>query len=105
MGGISAPSPCHPVIHTPLDTANTLPAAGSRTASGDTGRGATAVNVSRRGFTLIEILVTIGIILVLVSIVAVGITYVTKAGKNNSAKVSLNNMRGMIAELEMAAGL
>jgi prepilin-type N-terminal cleavage/methylation domain-containing protein len=63
------------------------------------------VNVRRRGFTLIEILVVIGIILVLVGIVSVGIGYVTKAGKNNSVKVTLNNLRGMITELEASAGL
>jgi prepilin-type N-terminal cleavage/methylation domain-containing protein len=62
-------------------------------------------NLRRRGFTLIEILVVIGIILVLVGIVTVGIGYVTKAGKNNSVKVTLNNLRGMITELEATAGL
>ena len=44
------------------------------------------MNVRRRGFTLIEILITIGIIMVLIAIVSVGITYVARASKTASAK-------------------
>src|SRR5687767_8130877 len=43
--------------------------------------------------------------MVLIAIVTVGITYVARASKTASAKVTLNNLQGMVAELDAVAGL
>ena len=63
------------------------------------------MNVPRRGFTLIEILITIGIVLVLVAITAYGISRVATSSKTNAARTTLGNLKSMVAELDAVAGL
>ena len=63
------------------------------------------MNVRRRGFTLIEILITIGIILLLVGIAVYGIGKVGDAAKGRAVGATLGNLKGMIAELDATAGL
>ena len=57
------------------------------------------------GFTLIEILVVIGIILVLIGIVFVALKHVGGASKSSATKIDLQNLQSMLAELENAGPL
>jgi prepilin-type N-terminal cleavage/methylation domain-containing protein len=57
------------------------------------------------GFTLIEILIAIGILVVLVGIVAMGLSRVGDAARGRQAEVTLANLRALIAEFETKATL
>ena len=56
-----------------------------------------------RAFTMVEILVVIGILLVLVGIAAVALKGLDQSGR--ATKGTLHNLRNMLAEYESAAGL
>lgn len=58
----------------------------------------------RRGFTMIEVMVAIGIILVLMAIGVFGFRYLDKASSNKATHVGLANAESMTAEYE-AAGM
>ena len=60
----------------------------------------TAHRRAKRGFTLIELLTVIGIIVILVSMVAFGITKVIDSGKRATTKVALGNLHSMLSEFE-----
>jgi len=53
-----------------------------------------------RGFTLIEIMVAIGIILLLVGMLSIGITFVGRSSKEKATKVTLASAKAMFAELD-----
>ena len=52
----------------------------------------------RRGFTMIEILIVIGILAVLASIVLLGMRHITGKSKEQQTRVSMQNLRNMLAE-------
>ena len=52
----------------------------------------------RRGFTMIEILIVIGILAVLASIVLVGMRHITGKSKEQQTRMSMQNLRNMLAE-------
>jgi type II secretory pathway pseudopilin PulG len=54
----------------------------------------------RRAFTLIEVMIVIGIIILLVGIVAYGLSRVINNSKAANTRVVLNNLRSMVAEFE-----
>lgn len=56
----------------------------------------------RRGFTLIEVLTVIGIIIILIAIVAFGLSKVTGSAKATSTATTMSVMRSMLAEYEVA---
>lgn len=64
------------------------------------------MNVKRRrsGFTLLEILVVIGIILVLISIAVISYQVVERSAASRQTKVTLENLNSMLAELDASAG-
>ena len=76
-----------------------------------TPRGATRCVLRRvakpaaRGFTIVEIMTVIGIILVLVGIAAVAYRSLDNPASGNSTKITLQNLQGQLAEYEAAAGL
>jgi prepilin-type N-terminal cleavage/methylation domain-containing protein len=57
-----------------------------------------------RGFTLIEVLVVIGIILILIGMFFVGMHVIGRHTKSSAAKVNLESLRGMLTELETTIG-
>ncbi len=58
-----------------------------------------------RGFTLIELMVTIGIIVILVSILFVAIAHVERSAKTNNTHLTLANLKGLLGELDTATQL
>ncbi|HEX3355963.1 MAG TPA: prepilin-type N-terminal cleavage/methylation domain-containing protein [Tepidisphaeraceae bacterium] len=59
----------------------------------------------RRGFTLIELMVTIGIIVILVSILFVAIAHVERSAKTNATHATLGNLKGLMSELDSTTQL
>src|SRR5688500_2631147 len=52
----------------------------------------------RQGFTLIEVLVAIGILLILMALVTVGFRTLGNSGRANDTKMMLENARSLLAE-------
>jgi prepilin-type N-terminal cleavage/methylation domain-containing protein len=59
------------------------------------------VRKSRRGFTLIEVLTVIGIILLLIGIAVVGFRYIDRSANMKHTRVVLENARAMMTELDV----
>jgi prepilin-type N-terminal cleavage/methylation domain-containing protein len=62
------------------------------------------VRRNRRGFTMIEILVAIGIIATLTALLFLGFKYVSKSSRDNQTHVVLQNLRGMLTEYTTSGG-
>ena len=56
----------------------------------------------RRGFTMIELLVVIGVLIILAAIVLVGMRSVTGRGKEQSTRLTLQQLRNLLGEFEAA---
>jgi type II secretory pathway pseudopilin PulG len=59
----------------------------------------------RRAFTTIELVVAISILIVLIGIVVVAMRAVVGGSKEKATHVTLDNLRGMLTELELKGGL
>ena len=60
---------------------------------------------THRGFTLIEILVTLGIMLVLVAIAVLGFRHFDKVAAENLTRTRLENCKSMLSQYEGQATL
>lgn len=68
-------------------------------------RPASSPSVARaHGFTLLEIIIAIAVILILMGMVIVGMQYLGASSKEKATRVTLANLQGMLAELETTAG-
>lgn len=68
-------------------------------------RPASSRSVARsHGFTLLEIIIAIAVILILMGMVIVGMQYLGASSKEKSTRVTLANLQGMLTELETTAG-
>ncbi len=52
------------------------------------------------GFTLIEMLVVIGVLVILIGMLVVGIAHITDRNRASATRVTLENLRGMLTELD-----
>lgn len=59
----------------------------------------------RKGFTTIELIMAISILMLLAGLVVVGFNVVGNSGKKNATKVALESYRAMLGELDAAAML
>ncbi|HEX8525274.1 MAG TPA: type II secretion system protein [Tepidisphaeraceae bacterium] len=59
----------------------------------------------RRGFTVLELTVTISVIVILMALLVVGVGHVVGGSKEKQSRVTLENLRNLVAELEMTGGL
>jgi prepilin-type N-terminal cleavage/methylation domain-containing protein len=59
-----------------------------------------AVTMRRRAFTMIELLVAIGIIAILAGLLVLGIRSLLDSGKSESTKVTLQSLQSMLAEFD-----
>lgn len=59
----------------------------------------------RKAFTLVELMVAIGIIVVLIGLATVGLRYATAQSEANATKIAMENLKSMLAELELATKL
>src|SRR5687768_8529515 len=57
------------------------------------------------GFTMIEILIVIGVLVVLGTIVLLGMRHITGQNKGQQTRLTLQNLRTMLAEFENATRL
>jgi prepilin-type N-terminal cleavage/methylation domain-containing protein len=60
---------------------------------------------ARRAFTMIEILIVIGILAILAAIVLLGMRHITGRSKEQQTRLTLQNLRNMLAEYENATKL
>lgn len=60
--------------------------------------------MKRRGFTMIEILVVIGIIAALAAMLFLGFKYVSHNARGDATNVTLQTLKGMMTEYETAGG-
>jgi len=63
------------------------------------------VSKCRKGFTTIELIMAISILMLLAGLVVVGFNVVGNSGKKNATKVALESYRAMLGELDAAAML
>jgi prepilin-type N-terminal cleavage/methylation domain-containing protein len=59
---------------------------------------------SRRGFTIIELLVVMAILLILISLVVVGARVLSNSGRTNQTRTLLQSMAGVTKEFQLKAG-
>src|SRR5689334_13171626 len=62
-------------------------------------------HMRRKAFTLIEILTVIAIIAILVTMLTLGITHLTKTGKEKVTQTALHNLSSMLAARQMTGGV
>src|SRR4051794_20824368 len=58
-----------------------------------------------RGFTLLEILIAMSVILILAGALIFGFTSVGNSSRTRATKVTLENLRGMVTELDVTGGM
>ena len=58
----------------------------------------------QRGFTMIELLVVIGILVILMVILVYALGGLTDSNREKQTKTLLQNLRGLIAEMEVTVG-
>jgi len=63
------------------------------------------VTKCRKGFTTIELIMAISILMLLAGLVVVGFNVVGNSGKKNATKIALESYRAMLGELDAAAML
>jgi prepilin-type N-terminal cleavage/methylation domain-containing protein len=68
-------------------------------------RGVARRGVGRGGFTIVEIMTVIGILLILVSIAAIAYKSLNNPTGGASTKITLNNLQAQLSEYEAQAGL
>jgi prepilin-type N-terminal cleavage/methylation domain-containing protein len=61
--------------------------------------------LARRGFTLLEMIVAIGIVLILLSIAVIGFRSLDASASKKETNATLTSLQGMMAELEATAGI
>lgn len=59
----------------------------------------------RQGFTLIEVIIAMSVILILIGMLVVGLKYLSASSKTKATEVALQNATALVAELEATAGL
>src|ERR1700722_10781082 len=58
-----------------------------------------------KGFTVLELLVVMSIILILMSMLLIGLRALSRQGQNSATRVRLQNVQGMVQALDANAGL
>lgn len=64
-----------------------------------------AVNRKTRAFTLIEVMIVIGVLVILAAIVLVGMRSITGRSRERATRLTMQNLRNMLAELETTTRL
>src|SRR5579862_7588080 len=62
-------------------------------------------NLTKRGFTVLEVTIAVSVIAILAGLLIYGISHLTASAKANQTRIVLQNARGMLQEFDTAAGL